>query len=128
VVTLGSVAQMVEDDARLNASKLRVRINRCQGTHVLREVKDDGHIGALAGEACACAARQHRGSSGSAGGKSCFHIISISWNHDAYRKLAVVGGVGGVERSRTEVEADLSAKSGLKASVEFAMGGEALMV
>jgi hypothetical protein len=128
VVTLGSVAELVEDDARFDTSQLRLGINRCQASHVLRKVEDHGHVGALASQACAGAAREHGGSGGAAGGQRGFDVGGVAGKDYTHGELAVAGGVGGVERARAEVEADLSAKRGLETSFEFVMGSEVFML
>ena len=79
--------------------------------HVAGEIEDHGHVGALAGEAGACAARQHGGPSGAAGGERGFDVGRIAGKDDADGKLAVVRGVGGVERARARIEENVAAKA-----------------
>ena len=49
-----------------------------------------------------CAAKRDR----------CQNIVGIAGEHDSDGNLAVVGTVGGVERARTAVEADITAEPG----------------
>jgi hypothetical protein len=49
------------------------------------------------------------------------HVFFVAGNYDADRDLAIVGAVGGVERSAAGVEANLSAK--VAAESGFKRGG-----
>jgi hypothetical protein len=39
----------------------------------------------------------------------CHHIVRVAWHDDADRDLAIVGGVGRVERAAAGIEADFAA-------------------
>ena len=74
--------------------------------HVARVVEDDGHVDALAGEAGACAAGQNRSAGSAASGERGLDVGGVARENHADGQLAVVRGVGGVERARAEIEAD----------------------
>jgi hypothetical protein len=82
----------------------------------------------LAGETGSCAARQDRGSRCSAGGKSGLNVGGVAGKNYAYRKLAIVRGVGCVKCAGTDIEANVAAKGFFEQRFQFAMGGKAFMV
>ena len=110
-----------------NDGQLGGGIDGGEAVHVARVIEDHGYVGALAGQAGACAARQHGGAGGAAGGQRGLDVGGVAGQDDADGKLAVVGGVGGVEGAGAEVEEDIAAQGGFEAGFQFAMGGEALM-
>ena len=85
--------------ARRPAARARsaVRIDLEDPVHVLREVEDDRDVAALAGEARAGAAREHRRAELPARRDSGGDVVGVARNDEADRDLAVVGAVGGVQ-------------------------------
>ena len=80
-------------------------IDRGEGVHEARIIEDHGYIGALAGEAGARAARQNGSAGCAAGGQRGLDIGGVAGKDDADGKLAVVGGVGGIEGAGAKIEA-----------------------
>ncbi len=128
VVQLGGLAEAVEDDAGLDGGEFGGGVDGGEAVHVAGEIENHGHVGALAGERGACAAGEDSGSGGAAGGQCGFDVGGVAGIEDADGKLAVVGGVGGVEGAGTEVEEDVAAEGGLEQGFKLAVGGEALVV
>ena len=128
LVELGGVAEAVENDAGLDAGELVCGVERFERVHPARIVEDDGDIGGLAGERGAGSARKDGGSGGAAGGDGGFDVGCVARVEDADGKLAVVGGVGGVERARAAIEENVAAEGGAEARLELAVGGEGLMI
>ena len=95
--------------------------------HVFREVHDHGHIAALAGQAGAAAAREHRCAQLAAGGHGGDYVGLIQRHHQPDGHLAVVGSVGGVERARSLVEADLAAHHLAQLRFELRDSGKAFV-
>src|SRR5262249_40608192 len=81
---------------------------------VLRQVHDDGHVAALAGEAGAAAAREDRRAVRPAHLHGGLDIVRVAGNDDANRHLPVVGGVGGVERAAAGIETNFAANGAPK--------------
>ena len=127
VMEFGGVAEAVKHDAGLDAGQLGLGIDGVEPVHVARVVKDDGDVGALAGEGGSGASRQDGGSCGAAGGEGGFNVGGVARVEDADGKLAVVGGVRGVEGAGAEVEEDVAPERGFETRLELAVGGEALM-
>ncbi len=75
---------------------------------VLREVDHDRVVDRLAGEARAAAARQDRGAVLVADAVGGDDVVERPRDHHADRRLAVVRGVGRVQRARRGVEPDLA--------------------
>ena len=124
----GSVAQAVKDDAGLDGGKLLCHVDAVERVHVAGEVKDDGDVDALAGERSSRAAGKNGCAGGAAGGDGGLNVSDAARIDDADGQLAVVGGISREERTRGEVEENIAADGGLKQSLKFAMGGEALVV
>src|ERR1035438_4825228 len=95
VVALGGTAEGVENDARLDDGELGGGVDGGEAAHVAGVVEDDGHVGALAGEAGAGSAGKDRGSSGATSGQSSLDVGRVAGQNDADGKLAVIGGGGG---------------------------------
>ena len=129
VMKLGGVAQPVKHDAGLDRARAWLRDrSTLSRVHVARKVEDDGHVGALAGEAGAGAARQHRGACRAAGGQGGFNIGGIARQHDADGELAIIRGVRRIEGARAEIEADFAAHLRLEPHLELAMRRKPLMI
>ena len=128
MMQFGRVAQPVENDARLDRGELGGGIDGTERVHVAGKIEDDGNIGALAGEAGACAARKHRGSRGAAGGKSGLDVGGVARQNDADGKLAVVGRVGRVESAGAEIEENISPDAFFESGLKTSMRSKALML
>ena len=122
VMALRRDPQRVEDDARLNAREpLPGSISRIRFMYFVKS-KHDRDVAALAGEARAGAARQHRRAELPAGGHRRDHVVGVARNDEADRNLAVVRAVGGVQRAAAAVEADFAADRSLQFGFEFGGG------
>ena len=109
LVRLGAAPQRVEHDTRLDAREPAFRIDLQNAVHVLREVEDHRDVAALAGEAGAGAARQNRRAESPARRDRGRDVFGIARHDEADRNLAVVRGVGRVQRAAARVEADFPA-------------------
>ena len=76
--------------------------------HVLGEVEHDRRVAGLAGERGAAAARENRQAILARQRERAHHVALVARNHDAERDLPVDRGVGGIERERGVVGADLA--------------------
>ena len=122
VVELGRVAKAVENDAGLDSGQLGCGVDEDQAIHVARIVEDHGYIGALAGETGSGAARKYGRAHSPAGGECSLHVCRVARADDTDRKLAVVGGVGRIERAGAEIEAHLAADVFLEQGFKLAVG------
>ncbi len=111
MVVLGRVAQMIENDARLNTRQSFLRINRENSIHILREVQHDRDIAALPREARAAASREQRDSTKPASCHRCDYVGFILWQHHADRNLPVAGGISRVEGPASFLKAYLAMNS-----------------
>ena len=114
VMFFGGVAEVVENDAGLDAGDAAVGIDLEDARHVLREVEDDGDVAALSGERGAAAAGEHGSVEVAAEGECGEDVVVIAGEDDADGNLAVVGAVGGVEGAGAVVEANVSCQSAAK--------------
>ena len=128
MVQLGSLAEAIKDDARLDARQLCSGIDGGELVHESREVEDNSHVGALAGKTGSRAARQDCGSGGAAGGQSGLDVSGVAGQNHADGKLTIVRGVGCVKGAGTEIETDIAAKGLFEKGFQLAMGGKAFMV
>src|SRR3984885_3336999 len=110
VMLLGGGADVVEDYSRLHAGNPALGIDLEDIRHVLREIEDDRHVAALAGQGSSAAASEERSVMVAAEGDGGEHVFFVARNDYADRDLAIVGAVGRVERASAGVEADLSAE------------------
>ena len=122
VMRLGGVAQVVEHDARLDARELALGIELDDAVQVLGEVDDDRDVAALAGEARAAAARQHRHVTARARGDRRDDIVDALRHDDADRHLPVVRRVGRIQGAAAVVEAHLARDRAAKLVGERAGG------
>ena len=113
-VLRGFRAQVVEDAAGFDAGEAALGIDRDHAVEVLGEVDHDGGVAALAGEARAAAARQKRRIVTPADLHRLDDVLPRLRDDHPDRDLAVVRGVGGVERAAAVIEADLAVERGLK--------------
>jgi hypothetical protein len=88
--------------------------------HVLREIKYDCHVAALAGEGGASATTEHGHAPFPASGEGGDYVVIAAGENDPDGDLAVVGSVGGVQGAAAGIEADLSRYLGAKG--EFQSG------
>ena len=109
VMPLRRFAKPIEHQSRLDPRLPAFRIERDQVAHVLRVVEDDRDVAALAGEARAAAACEHRRTMIAADRHRRDHIVGIARQDDADRDLAVVGRVGRVRGAAAAVEPHLAA-------------------
>jgi hypothetical protein len=109
VVDLGRLAEPVEHDAWLHPGDAALRVQLDDLVHVLGEVQHDRGVAALAGQAGAAAAAQHRDAGLAAGGERGEDVVGVAWHHHPDGDLPVVGGVGGVQRPAAAVEPHLPA-------------------
>ncbi len=73
------------------------------------------------------AARENGCAECAASGERGFHVGGVARKDDADGKLAIVGGVRGVEGARSKIEADFAVQVEQPRG-EFAMGGKALVI
>ena len=85
-----AAAQRVEHDAGLHAREPALRIELEDPVHVLREIEHDRDVAALAGEARAGAARQHRRAELAADRDGRRDVVGVAGHDEADRNLAVV--------------------------------------
>ena len=87
---LGGIAQIVEHHAGLDPGGAVLRVDGQDVVQVFAVVDDDSGVAALAGEAGAAAARQHRRAVFPAQRHRRDHVLHAARHHDADRHLAVV--------------------------------------
>ena len=109
LVALRSIAQRIEHHARLDARKRLVRVDLQDSIHVLGEVQNHGNVAALAGQARASPARQHRRAEFAARRNRRLHVVRVARNHQTNGNLAIVRAVGGVQRPAAAIEAHFAA-------------------
>ena len=115
---LGGGAKMVEDYSRLHARDAALGIDLEDVRHVLREIEDDGHVAALAGEGSSASAGEERSVMVAAEGDGGEDVFFVARDDYADRDLAVVGAVGRVESAGAGVEADFSAEMAVESGFE----------
>ena len=111
-VLLGRAAQVVEDDARLDAGGARHRVQLEDPGHVPAGVDDDRDVAGLAGEARPRAAGEGRRVELGAHAQRGHHVVVVEREDDPERHLAIVRRVGRVHRARRAIERDLAAERG----------------
>ena len=77
-------------NTRFDARQLTIGVDSAQRIHVPRKIENNGHVGALAGQAGARATRQHGGSRCPASGQGGFHVRGVTGQDNPDRKLPVV--------------------------------------
>ena len=131
VMLLGGGADVVEDYSRLHAGNPALGIDLEDIRHVLREIEDDRHVAALAGQGSSAAASEERSVMVAAEGDGGEHVFFVARNDYADRDLAIVGAVGRVERASAGVEADLSSEMAVEGGFEgrgVDVGGRGLRI
>src|SRR5262249_49105667 len=119
-------AQMVENDAWLDAGDALLGVNLQNLRHVLGEVEHDGDIAALARERGASAAAKHRGAVLAAGGDGSNDVVVVSRNYDANWDLAIIRAVGGVECAAAVIKPDFTADVSTQCGFECRACGHGL--
>src|SRR4051812_5303692 len=109
VLGLGPVGEVVADHARLHPGVALVGVYLQDLTHILGGVDDYGDVGRLPGEARAAPARHDGCAVPIADLDGRHHVVFVAWDHHPEGRLAVVGGVVGVDGPRSRVEAHLAA-------------------
>ena len=101
--------QAVEDDARLDARNLPLRVDAHHAVDVLRHIHDDRDVAALPREARAATARQNRRAVLPADANRRDHVVHIPRDDDANGHLPIVGAVGRIQRAAAAIESHLAA-------------------
>jgi hypothetical protein len=108
----GGIAEVVENYSGLDAGYAALGIDFKDIAHVLREIENNGDVTALACERGASAAAEEWSAEFTAGGDCGEDIVGVAGKNYSDGDLSIIGAVGGVERARGVIEADLSAKAG----------------
>src|SRR5581483_7865101 len=114
----GRSAEVVEDDARLDARRPRRRVDREHAIQVLREVDDDRDVRALAGEARPAAAREHRRAVVAADRHRRDDVVDRPRDHDPDRHLPVVRAARRVEGAIPRPEPHLALELAAEVALE----------
>ena len=114
VVLLSARAKPVEHQTRLHAREAALGVEPKQLVEVLGAVDDQGHVAALTGQRRAGAARDDGRAVLSRGRHRLDHVAQRARDHHSDGHLAIVRGVGRVERAAAVVEAHLAAQPGLE--------------
>ena len=117
----GRIAQLVAYGSGQHARPALGEVHLQHAVHVLRPVDDDGDIAALACQAGAASAREHRRAEAAAGCHGLHHVFFRLGNHHPDRHLTIVRSVDGVHRLAARVEAHLAFHFG--SQLRFQRGG-----
>ena len=90
MVLLGCGAQIIQDNAGLDARDAPRGIDFENARHVLRKVEDNGGVAALSGKRSTSAAGQQWSAVLAAEGNRGQHVFFVARNYDADRNLAVI--------------------------------------
>jgi hypothetical protein len=93
---LGSVAQIVENDAWLDAGDLVFRVNLDNPVKVLRHVHHNGDVRALTRERGSAAAAKNGRAELSGESHGCNHVLDITGQHYTDWDLPIIRAIGGV--------------------------------
>ncbi len=115
---LGGIAQMIKDDAGLNASDSAVWIDLQNSGHVLGKIEDHGDIAALASQRSAAATGKNGCAKFPRDGNRGAYIVYAARNYDSEWNLAIIGTVRGVQGATTIVEADFTANLALQSGLQ----------
>src|SRR5579859_4365074 len=115
MVKLGALAQAVQNQPGLNPRHSGVLIDLQNSVHVFGEIHYHSDVAALSGQARAASSRQNGRAICLACGYRGDHVVAVARNHQPNGNLAIVGGIRGVKRTTTAVEAYFS----VDRSVEF---------
>ena len=107
-MSLGGVAQRIQDHAWLNTRKTLNRIDLQDPVHVFREVEHDRGVAALTRKAGSCASRQNRSTVPPADGYCGDDVGGVARNHESNRYLAVIRTVGRIQRTAAAIETDFT--------------------
>src|SRR5581483_7291051 len=108
------IAEMIENDSRLDARNAPFRIKLEDVRHVLRKVEYHRNIAALTGKRCPAPSAQDGHVMFAANGDRGDYVVVVSGKNHADRNLAVVRSVGGVEGAASVIEAHFTAKLAAK--------------
>ena len=111
-VRLRRGAELVEDDPRFDACRVRVGVDLHDAPKVLRAVQHHRHVAALAGEARPAAAGQDRRVVGAAHVDRGHEVLDVSRHHDPDGHVPVIGSVRRVQGAVAGREEDLTAEGG----------------
>ena len=111
VMFFGGVAEMIEHDAGLHACDAARGIDLEDARHVLGKVQHHRNIAALTGQRRAATTAEQGRAEFAAHGNGGENIVRVMGKDYADGDLAVVGTVGGVERTAAVVEANLATEA-----------------
>src|SRR5215471_18613575 len=106
----GGVAEVIEDDSRLDTGNAACGIDLEDVGHVLREIQDDRDVAALSGERGSPATAEQRCAEFTAEREGGKDVVGVAREHYANRNLAIVGAVSRIESAALVVEAHIAAK------------------
>ena len=112
----GGVAEVIEDNAGLDARDAAFGIDLQNLSHVPGEIEHDRDIATLAGQRSSSATAKERSAEFTANGDGREDVIRIARKNYADGNLAVVGAVSGVESAAAIIEADFTTNAGRRAS------------
>jgi hypothetical protein len=104
----GGVAEVIEDNAGLDARDAPFGIDLENVSHVLGEIEHDGDIAALSCERGSTATAKERSAEVTTNGDGSEDIVRIARKNYADGNLAIVRAVSGVESAASIVEADVT--------------------
>ena len=102
------VAEVVENHSGLDPGNAPLRVNFQNLVHVLGKVENDGDVAALTGERRATATAQNGSAILARQADRGYHVIDVARKDYSDGDLAVVGAVGGVQRTAAGIEADFA--------------------
>ncbi len=111
-VQFGGGAEVVEDHARLDAGGPPVRIHLHDAVEMAGDVHHHGSVRRLACQARPAAAKSDRSVVFAADSDDLYQVVCVERPDHSDGELAVVGGVGGVERPVAGPELGLAPDSG----------------
>jgi hypothetical protein len=109
VILFGGVAELIQNDSRLDSRDAAFGIDLEDISHVLREVENHRDVAALSGEGGAAAATQKRSTELAADGHGGEDVVGVAGENYANGYLAVVGTIGGIEGAAAVVEFHVAA-------------------
>lgn len=108
MVLFGRMAKIIENEARLHASRSTRDIDADQPMHILGTIKHDGVIAALSGQACPATSREDRCVIRSGGGNGPQNVVSMAGNHHPNRHLPIIGCVRRIEGTTAFIKPDFA--------------------
>lgn len=104
----GRVAEIIEHEPRLHASRSCLDIDVDQPMHILRTIQHNGVIAALSGQACPATSREDRCVIRSGSGNGPQNVVSMAGNHHPNRHLPIIGCVRRIEGTTAFIKPDFS--------------------